>query len=191
MPEGVESDSVIQLEPEASSSKTVNVSKSKNSMFKVMINFDSKTPKIHILKRPEPKQQVLKNSESDVLKPKFKRKKTIVASWETKPKGIKPKVLSEQKPLNFKQKAQKKKSKTSSTNPKGPIKIWVPKSEIVNVVDMPKSKGRTQVMVPGQWFLTTYDKRKVYVPNPNNERGRNYRIWRQPDWQDYWHMNYW
>jgi len=116
-----------------------------------MINSDSKTPKIQILNRPEPKQQVLKNSESDVLNPKFQRKKTIVASWDPKPKVIKPKVLSEQKPPNFKHKDQKKKSKTSSTNPKGPIKIWVPKSEIVNAADMPKSKGKSQVMVPGQW----------------------------------------
>ena len=113
-----------------------------------MINSDSKTPKIQILNRPEPKQQVLKNSESDVLNPKFQRKKTIVASWDPKPKVIKPKVLSEQKPPNFKHKDQKKKSKTSSTNPKGPIKIWVPKSEIVNAADMPKSKGKSQVMVP-------------------------------------------
>ena len=81
-----------------------------------MINSVSKTPKIHTLKRPEPKQKVLKNSESDVLKPKFQRKKTIVASWEPKPKGIKPKVLSEQKSLNFKHNAQKNKSKTSITN---------------------------------------------------------------------------
>ena len=81
--------------------------------------------------------------------------------------------------LTSRNKAQKKKSKTSSTNPKGPIKIWVPKSEIVNVADIPKSKGRAQVMVPGQWLLTTHDRRKVYVPNPNNERGRNCGIWRQ------------
>ena len=121
MSEGVEYNTAIQSELEASSSKTVNVSKSKNPKPKVMINSDSKTPKIQILKRLEPKQHVLKNSESDALKPKFQRKKTVVASWEPKPKGIKPKVLSEHRLLNFKHRAQK--SKTSSTNPKGPIKI--------------------------------------------------------------------
>ena len=83
-----------------------------------MTNSDSKTPKIKIVKRSETIPQSLG--------------KTVVASWEPKPKGVKPKVLSEQKPLNFQHKVQKKKSKTSSTNPKGPIKIWVPKSEIVN-----------------------------------------------------------
>ena len=77
--------------------------------------------------------------------------------------------MNEHKPLNLKHKAQKKKSKTFSTNPKGPIKIWVPKFEILDAADMPKSKGRSQVMVPGKWLLTTHDKRKVYVPNPNNE----------------------
>jgi hypothetical protein len=150
-----------------------------------MINSETKTPKILILKRREPKQQVLKNSESDVLKPKFQRKKTIVASGKPKLKGIKPKVLSEQKSFKFKHKAQKKKSKTSSTNPKGPIKIWVPKFEIVNVANMPKSKRGSQVMVPGQWLLATHDRRKVYVPNPKNERGRKCGICRQPEWQDH------
>jgi len=61
----------------------------------------------------------------------------------------------------------------------------------MNAADRPKSKGRAQVMVPRQWLLTTHDRRKVYVPNLKNERGRNYGIWRQPDWHGHWHMNYW
>jgi len=81
--------------------------------------------------------------------------------------------VNEQKLPNLNHKAQKNNSKTSSTNPKGPIKIWVPKSEIVNATYMPKSKRGSQVMVPRQWLLMTHDRRKVYVPNPNNERGRN------------------
>jgi hypothetical protein len=88
-----------------------------------MINSESKTPKIQILKRPDSKSQVLKDSDSDVLKPKLQRKKTIVGVWDSKPKGAKSKVLNEHKTPNFKHKAQKKKSKTFSTNPKGPIKI--------------------------------------------------------------------
>jgi len=54
VPEGVESDVVVHSEPQASSSKTVNVSKSKNFKAKVMTNSESKTPKFQILKRPEP-----------------------------------------------------------------------------------------------------------------------------------------
>ena len=108
-----------------------------------MTNSDSKTPKIKILKRSELIPQSLKNSESAVLKPKFQRRKIFVASWEPNPKGGKPKVLNEQKPLNFQHKVEKKKSKIFSINSKGPIKIWVPKSEIFDVADMPKSKRRS------------------------------------------------
>jgi hypothetical protein len=50
VPEANKTEVVIQSEPEASDSKTVNISKSK-----VVNNSESKTSKIHILKRPEPK----------------------------------------------------------------------------------------------------------------------------------------
>jgi len=86
---------VIQSKSEASSSKILNVSKSKNFKTKVMTNCESKTPKIQILKRPEPKSQVLKNSKSVVLKPKFQRRKTTVAFWDSKPKVGKSKVMNE------------------------------------------------------------------------------------------------
>jgi len=39
---------------------------------------------------------------------------------------------------------------------------------------MPKSKGKANIMVPRQRLLKTYDRREVYVPYPNNERGRKY-----------------
>jgi len=130
------------------------------------------------------------SSESGILKPKFQKKKTVVDSCEPKLKGIKPKVLSDQKLSNFQHKVQRKKSKTSSTNLKGPIKIWVPKSKNVNVADMPKSKGKSKIMVPRQRLLKTYNRREVYVPYPNNERGRKCEIWRQPSWQDHLYINY-
>jgi len=78
-----------------------------------MTKSDSKTPTIKILKRSKPVPQTLMNSESSILKSKFQKKKT---------KGVKPKVLSVQKLSNFQHKVQKKESKTSSTNPKGPHK---------------------------------------------------------------------
>jgi len=145
-----------------------------------MINSDSKTPRIKILKRSEPIPESMMNAEPGILKSKIQKKKTVVAYWEPKPKGIKPKVLGEQKSLDFEHKAQKKKSQTLSTNPKGPIKIWVPKSEIVNVADMSKSKGKAKIMVPRLWLLKTHDSRQVYVPYSNNERRRKCEIWRQP-----------
>ena len=46
--------SVVQSEPEASSSKAKIISKPKNSKPKVMINSDFETSKIKILKRSEP-----------------------------------------------------------------------------------------------------------------------------------------
>jgi len=118
VPEGIEFDVVIMSEPEPSSFKNLNNSKSKNFKTKVMTNSEFKTSKIQILKRLEPKSLVLKNSEFIVLEPKFQRRKTIVASCDSKPKIVKPKVMNEQKLPNLRHNAQKKKSKTFSTNPK-------------------------------------------------------------------------
>jgi len=68
------------------------------------------------------------------------------------------------------------KSKTSSTNLKGPIKQWVPKSEIVNTADMSKRKGKAKIMVPRHQLLKTYDMREVYVTHPHNERRRKCEV---------------
>jgi hypothetical protein len=76
--------------------------------------------------------------------------------------------MVKQKLSNSQHKVQEVKSKTSSTNLKGPIKQWVPKFEIVNTADMSKSKGKAKIMVPGQRLLKTYDRREVYVPYPHN-----------------------
>ena len=136
VPEGAKFEIVVQSEPEASCSKAKNTSKPKNSKPKAMTNSDSKTPKIKILKRSEHVPQSLLKPESGILKSKFQKNKTVVASWESKPKGAKCKVLVNQKLSNSHHKVQEVKSKTSSTNLKGPIKQWVPKSEIVNTADM-------------------------------------------------------
>jgi len=120
----------------------MNISKSKILKSKVVDNSGPKTSKVQILKIQEPKSQVLMNSGSGVVMPKDQRRKTIVATWDSKPNGVKPRVLNEHKPRNFKQKAQKK-TKPFRTNHKGPIKIWVPKSKIVYAADMLKKKGKT------------------------------------------------
>ena len=54
----------------------------------------------------------------------------------------------------------------AKTNMKGPKKIWVPKSQIILVVDFLNGKAQDFKLVPGQWLLTTHDKRQVYVPRP-------------------------
>jgi len=154
-------------------------------------NSDSKTSKIEILKRSEPVPQSMLKPESSILKSKFQKNKTVVASWESKPKGVKPKVLVNQKQLNSQHKVREVKSKTFGTNLKGPIKQCVPKSEIVNTADMFKSKGKAKIMVPRQRLLKRYDMREVYVPHPHNERRRKCEVWRQPIWQDHWYRNYW
>jgi len=71
VPEGVESEVVVQSKSKVSSSKTEIVSKLKNSKPNIMTNSDSKAPKIKILKRSELIPHSLKSSESSILKPKF------------------------------------------------------------------------------------------------------------------------
>jgi len=66
-----------------------------------MTNSDSKTSKIKILKRSEYVPYSLLNTESSILKPKVHRNKAVVASCESKSKGVKPKVLNDQKLSNF------------------------------------------------------------------------------------------
>jgi len=161
VPEGAKFETVVLSEPEASSSKAKIISKPKNSKPKAMINSDSETSKIKILKRSEHVPQSLLKPESGILESKFQKNKIVVVSWELKPKGVKSKVLFNQKQSSLQHKVQELKSKTSSTNLKGPIKQWVPKSEFVNTADMPKSKGKAKIMVPRSWFLLTYDRREV------------------------------
>jgi len=169
---------VIQSEPVAFESKTLINSNSKVPKSKVVITLNLRL-KIQILKIPEPKSLVMMNSESRTSKSKDQRRKTIVATWDLRPNCVKPKVLNEHKPHNFRHKAQKK-TKPFRTNHKGPIKIWVPKSKILYVAYMLKRKGKAEIMIPGQWLLTTHDRRKMYVLNPNHERGRNRGILRKP-----------
>jgi len=122
VPEDAKFEIVVQSEPEASSSKAKIISKPKKSKPKAMINFVSKTSKIKILKRSEHVSQNLLKPESGILKSMFQKNKTVVASWESKPKGVKPKVLVNRKQSNLQHKVQEVKSKTSSTNLKGSIK---------------------------------------------------------------------
>jgi len=122
VPEGVKVETVDQSEPEASSSKAKITSKPKNAKPKVMKNSDSKTSKIKILKRSEHVPQSLLKPECSVLKSKFQKNKSVTASRESKPKGVKPKVTVNQKLPKPHLKVQEVKCKTSSTNPKGPIK---------------------------------------------------------------------
>jgi len=188
---GAEFETVVQSEPKASNYEAKITSKPKNSKPMAMKNSDSKTSKIKILKRSELVPQSMLKPESGILKSKSQKNKTVIASCESKTKGVKPKVVANQKLPNLHHKVQEVKSKTSSTNLKGPMKQWVPKSEIVNIAEMLKSKGKAKIIVPRQLLLKTYVRREVYVPHPHNERRRKCEVWRQPIWQDHWYRNYW
>lgn len=87
---------------------------------------------------------------------------------------FKSKVLNDLKPF-YKDKAQNK-IRPIRTNTKRPIKIWVPKSEIIFSTYMLKGKNKATISVPEQWLTTIYNKRKSYIPNPNSEEGRKCRI---------------
>jgi len=60
----------------------------------------------------------------------------------------------------------KKKLQASDTNRSGPKKIWIPKNLIISVTDILNRKKIIPEMVPGQWMLTSHDRKKVYVPRP-------------------------
>ena len=116
-------------EPEASSSKVMTKSKPENQETKVKNNSKSKAPELQILKRSEPNKQVLKKTESEIQKPRFQRKKVVFAKSQSKTKGSEPEVWKKTRQDNFKQRTQRK-FNTPQTNPRGPTKIWVPKTKI-------------------------------------------------------------
>ena len=126
-------------EPEASSSKVVTCSEPKNQETKVMNISESKAPELKILKRSEPIKQVLKKAESEIQKLGFQRKKVLYAKSQSKTKGSEPKVWKKTRQENFRQRTQKK-FKTRWTNPRGPTKIWVPKTDIVDDTGVSKRK---------------------------------------------------
>jgi len=88
----------------------------KNSKSKAMTNSDSKTSKIKILKRSEPVPQSLLKQESDILKSKSQKNKTIMASGKSELKAVIPEVLINQKLSKPHLKVQEVNSKIFSTN---------------------------------------------------------------------------
>ena len=141
------------------------------------------------------KSQTLKPSEPKISKPQtnVKTKTTLIYSKAksksyTKPKSF-PKGLNNSRASERPNK--QKQPKALRTNSRGPIKIWVPRSEIVFVADLRSKKARAPFLVPGQWLLASYDRRQAYVPNPDSERRRNCGIWRKPKREDHWYWYSW
>ncbi|KEH41628.1 hypothetical protein MTR_1g052980 [Medicago truncatula] len=152
-----------------------------------MTKSNPKTTKIKILKRSEPVPQSLIKPESGILKSKGHKNKTVTASEKIIPKGVKPKVLNDQRLLSIQPKVQGRKSKTSRTNSKGPTKIWVPKSELINTAGVPKGKREIKVLVPRQRVFKAYDRRESFVPHLYHERWRISEVCWQPNWKYHWY----
>ena len=166
-----ESEKVSHSGSKSLNSKELTKSKPENQKTKVTNDSKSKAPTLQILKRSEPNKQVLRKTESETKKPRFQKKEAVFTKSHSKTKGSKPKVWKKTEQENFRQKTQMRLI-TSRTNQRGPMRIWVPKTEIVDAAGMSKRKRKAEVLVSGQWLLTTYDGRKVYVSNPDHERGR-------------------
>ena len=66
------------------------------------------------------------------------------------------------------------------TNIKGPIDVWVPKSQVVPITNIFNPTKETHIMVPGQWVLVTRDRRKVYITRLSIEERRKGYILRIP-----------
>jgi len=132
-------------EPEASSSKVLTKSKPENQKTKVMNNSKSKAPELQILKRSEPNKQVLKKTESENQKPRFQRRKAVNVKSQSKINGFEPEVWKKTRQNNFRRRTQRK-LKTPWTNPRGPTKIWVPKTDIVDVAGVSKRKRKSEVL---------------------------------------------
>jgi hypothetical protein len=184
-----------------------------NPLFSKPSNIDKTKPKAVFVKsqsevqsesasnktsKPEaPKSKALKfkTSEPKTFKPQANVKsKEVLTHSRAKPKSYpKPKTFTNRvnnsrgSDRSFKQRPPR----PVKTNTKGPIKIWVPKSEIIFVSGLSTKKAKAAMLVPGQWLLSTYDRRKAYVPNPNSERGRRCEIWRQSKREDHWDRYSW
>ena len=86
-----------------------------------------------------------------------------LGEWELK--GIKPKVLINQKLSKPHLKVQEVKSKTSSTNLKGPIKQWVPKFEIVDMlkkicINNPFAEALSQMPLYAKFLKDIFSKKR-------------------------------
>ncbi|RDY03497.1 hypothetical protein CR513_12900, partial [Mucuna pruriens] len=136
-----------------------------------MVHFKSECPNLE------------KEKEKEKKKPLIKKKKILMATWENLDMSS---IEDEDEEANLclmvdttskdeddeefgcrsydYKECPKEPSKPSRTNPKGPKKIWVPKTMTIPIADVFNSMKKTPVMVPGQWMLMTHDRRRVYAP---------------------------
>jgi hypothetical protein len=143
-----------------------------NPLFSKPSNIDKTKPKAIFVKSQSEVKSVSDSEEtsksevkkSEVLnvkisEPKTSKPQTNVRSKETlihtraKSKSYpKPKTFSKRldKSRTSERSFKQRSPKAIKTNSKGPIKVWVPKSEIVFASDLHSKKAKAAVLVPGQ-----------------------------------------
>ena len=178
-------------ESEAETSKSEALMKPDKRKMKAKVHgcLKCKQTNAQVLKGSESKTQESKsliNSEPKCLNVGTKGSSLPKTKLKSRPKNHIPKVLNKAEFCGFNHNSLTKK-RPARTNQKGPIKIWVPKNEIVLVAGVPKRKDNATFLVPGQWLLASHDRRQVYVPNPEHARGRLCGFWRKPEREDSWY----
>lgn len=172
--------------PIAENSKVLNQSEFMMNDSQVLKKLESQTQGSKVLRKLEPKilkSEVLKNSDFKVIESKVRRGSEAKVKTYPRQNVYKQKVWNESK-LHYNAKAQSKR-KACKINLKGPIRLWVPKNEILFAKDMLKRKGQVTTLVSGQCLLTTYNNKKAYILNLNSEGGRKYGILKKQVRQGY------
>ena len=74
------------------------------------------------------------------------------------------------------------------------LKKSEPNKQVLKKTESETQKPRFQrkkAIFTKSYSKTKGSEPKVYVPNPDHERGRNCGIWRKPNWQNHWYWNNW
>ncbi|KAK2423877.1 gag-protease polyprotein [Trifolium repens] len=179
------SDTLVSLEPQDKASKDNSSSEPKSSKTQVPLTSVSMSTQVKAIRVPKP---VDKRGTST-------SKANLVTGSLTHSKGKsqrqhKPKLFSKGSVDSRSSEYSKKKNKIHRTNQNGPIRVWVPKSEIVYIAGMHPKKKR-KLMVSGLWLLTSHDRRQALIPHPESARGMNSRVWWQPEGKDHWYRYSW
>ncbi|KAK2444868.1 hypothetical protein QL285_015858 [Trifolium repens] len=174
------SDTLVSLEPQDKVSEDNSSSEPKSSKTQVPLTSVSMSTQVKAIRVPK---LVDKRGTST-------SKANLVTGSLTHSKGKSQRQDSESSVDSRSSEYSKKKNKIQKTNQHGPIRIWVPKSEIMYAAGMHPKKKR-KLMISRQWLLTSHDRRLALVPHPESARERNSRVWWQPEGKDHWYRYSW
>jgi hypothetical protein len=179
------SGTLVSLEPQDKVSEDDSSSEPKSSKTQVPLTSVPMSTQVKAVKVPKP---VDKRGTST-------SKANLVTGSLTHSRGKsqrqhKPKHFSKGSVDSRSSEYSNKKNKILKTNQKGPIRVWVPKSEIVYAAGMHPKKKR-KLLVSRQWLLSSHDRRQTLIPHPESARGRNCRVWWQSERKDHWYRYCW